>query len=128
MRSTRGLPPRHGPADIGKHRHDADPLRVAVVGYGYWGPNLVRNVMERPELELAGLCERDPARARAFTPEPPGSRAGRPRRRPARRAIDAVIVATPPRTHHAIVARRSRPASTCWSRSRWPRRPRTPST
>ena len=41
------------------------PLRVAVVGYGYWGPNLVRNVIERPELELAGLCERDPERAAA---------------------------------------------------------------
>ena len=102
------------------------PLRVAVVGYGYWGPNLVRNVIERPELELAG-----PVRARRRSA----------RRRSRRRCpgvpvfadlddvladptIDAVVVATPPRTHHAIVARRAaRPASTCSSRSRWPRRP-----
>ena len=30
-----------GPQIIGKHRHDAKPLGVAVVGYGYWGPNIV---------------------------------------------------------------------------------------
>jgi predicted dehydrogenase len=81
------------------------PLRVVVVGYGYWGPNLVRNVIERPELEFAGLCERDPARAAAFSARVPGA--------PvfpeyadvlADRAIDAVVIATPPRTHHSLVA------------------------
>ena len=49
-----------------------DPLRIAVVGYGYWGPNLARNVIERPELELAALCERDAARAAAFQAKAPG--------------------------------------------------------
>jgi hypothetical protein len=24
------------------------PLRIVVVGFGYWGPNLVRNVIDRP--------------------------------------------------------------------------------
>ena len=43
------------------------PLGVAVVGYGYWGPNLARNVAERPELELIALCERDETRASAFS-------------------------------------------------------------
>ena len=82
----------------------AAPLRVAVVGYGYWGPNLVRNTIERPELELAALCERDPARAEAFARRVPGvpvtDDLGAVLRDP---AIDAVIVATPPRTHHPIV-------------------------
>ncbi|HWI71213.1 MAG TPA: Gfo/Idh/MocA family oxidoreductase [Baekduia sp.] len=79
------------------------PLRVAVVGYGYWGPNLVRNVAERPEWDLAGLCEMDPERGAAFSARMPGY--------PvwsdlddvvADDTIDAVLVATPPRTHHAI--------------------------
>lgn len=79
------------------------PLRTAVVGYGYWGPNLVRNVIERPELEFAGLCERDPARAAAFSARTPGA--------PvfsdlddalADDSIDAVLVATPPSTHFAL--------------------------
>jgi predicted dehydrogenase len=82
-----------------------DPIRTAVVGYGYWGPNLVRNVMERPELEFAGLCERSPERAAAFT-----ARYGA---QPvfhdlddvlADDDIDALVVATPPRTHHAIAS------------------------
>ena len=80
------------------------PLRTAVVGYGYWGPNLVRNVMERPELEFAGLCERDADRAAAFSTR----YVGQPLFRDLEMCsptttIDALVVATPPRTHHAIV-------------------------
>lgn len=79
-------------------------LRTAVVGYGYWGPNLVRNVMERPELEFAGLCELDPERVAAFL----GRYVGHPVYRSLNEilvddSIDAVVVATPPRTHHGIV-------------------------
>jgi predicted dehydrogenase len=80
------------------------PLNVAVVGYGYWGPNLVRNVMERPEFELVALCERDASRGEAFSAKVPTV--------PVIRdldelledpELDAVIVATPPVTHHKIV-------------------------
>jgi predicted dehydrogenase len=79
------------------------PIGAAVVGYGYWGPNIVRNVLERPELRLLGLCERDPARVAEFS-----------RRHPEVRVeaeleellldpgIEAVMIATPPRTHHAL--------------------------
>ena len=50
------------------------PLNVAVVGYGYWGPNLVRNVVSSPTMELAALCERDAARSHAFRAKLPGIR------------------------------------------------------
>jgi predicted dehydrogenase len=81
-----------------------DPVRVAVVGYGYWGPNLVRNTIERPELELGLLCERDPQRAQAFRARVPGVAVTADLGQALDDAeIDAVIVATPPRTHHAIV-------------------------
>jgi predicted dehydrogenase len=84
---------------------EESPIRIAVIGYGYWGPNLVRNVVERPELELSALCERDPARASAFAlrvPDVPiftdiDDVLGDPE-------VDAVIVATPPRTHHALAS------------------------
>src|ERR1044072_505320 len=80
------------------------PLRTAVVGYGYWGPNLVRNVMERPELEFAGLCERDPERGAAFLSRYVGHPVV-----PSLNAIlvadsiDAVVVAAPPTTRPGIV-------------------------
>lgn len=81
----------------------AEPLRTVVVGYGYWGPNLVRNVIERPEFELVALCERDLARGQAFTSRAPGIPVicdldevlDDP-------TVDALIVATPPHTHHRI--------------------------
>jgi predicted dehydrogenase len=36
---------------------------VAVVGAGYWGPNLVRNVQATPQFTLKALCDLDVARA-----------------------------------------------------------------
>src|SRR5207237_1947421 len=35
--------------------------RIAVVGLGYWGPNLVRNLHELPDAELAAVCDARPA-------------------------------------------------------------------
>jgi predicted dehydrogenase len=82
------------------------PIRVAVVGYGYWGPNLVRNVIERPELTLAAVCERDPARAADVVQRVSGVPVlGDLDAVLLHPGVDAVIVATPPSTHHAIVKR-----------------------
>ena len=50
----------------------AEPIGIAVAGYGYWGPNIVRNVLERPEFRLAALCEHDEARAAEFQRRYPG--------------------------------------------------------
>lgn len=81
-------------------------LGAMVVGYGYWGPNIVRNLLERPEFELVGLCERDAQRGAEFS-----------RRHPDRRwcrdldaaladpEVEAVAIATPPNTHHALARR-----------------------
>jgi predicted dehydrogenase len=41
---------------------DRKPVRIAVVGLGYWGPNLVRNLYELPDAELAVVCDLDPER------------------------------------------------------------------
>jgi predicted dehydrogenase len=82
------------------------PIGAAVVGYGYWGPNIVRNVLERPEFRLLGLCERDPVRAAEFSERHPDVWVESeldtvlldPR-------VQAVMIATPPRTHHELAAR-----------------------
>jgi predicted dehydrogenase len=41
----------------------AEPLGVAVVGAGYWGPNLVRNFASHPGADLRWVCDRDLERA-----------------------------------------------------------------
>ena len=40
----------------------SEPVRVAVVGLGYWGPNLVRNLAELEAAELVAVCDLDPER------------------------------------------------------------------
>ncbi len=40
-------------------------IGIAVVGAGYWGPNLVRNAQATPGLRLEYLCDLDERRARA---------------------------------------------------------------
>jgi predicted dehydrogenase len=86
----------------------ARPIGVAVVGYGYWGPNVVRNITERPELRLMGLCERDPGRAEAFSQRYPGH--GQTVERDLNYLlldprVQAVAIATPPHTHYALARR-----------------------
>jgi predicted dehydrogenase len=82
------------------------PLNVAVVGYGYWGPNLVRNVSASSAMRLAALCERDARRADAFRARMPGvtieSDFDQLLLDP---SVDAVVVATPPNTHYALCKR-----------------------
>lgn len=82
------------------------PIGIVVVGYGYWGPNVVRNIVERPELRLIGLCERDPSRAEDFSRRHPNLAVEPdldtllldPR-------VQAVAIATPPRTHYDLARR-----------------------
>ena len=78
---------------------------MAVVGYGYWGPNLVRNVIERPEFEMrTPVRDELGARGRVHRRSTPGSTCQANLEDVLRDPqVDAVIVATPPRTHHAIV-------------------------
>lgn len=42
-----------------------EPIGVAVVGAGYWGPNLVRNLQASPAFALRWLCDLNLDRARA---------------------------------------------------------------
>jgi predicted dehydrogenase len=83
---------------------ETTPLGIVVVGYGYWGPNLTRNVAERPGLELIALCERDCHRGEAFSSRHPGVPVVEDFAEIlADSRVDAVLVATPPRTHHSLV-------------------------
>lgn len=45
-------------------REPGKPLGVAVVGAGYWGPNLVRNFQSSPAFRLRWLCDLNADRAR----------------------------------------------------------------
>ena len=57
-------------------------IRIGVIGYGYWGPNLVRNFAECPATPVRAVCDLRPERLRQVGA--PLSR--RPSRRPTRRS------------------------------------------
>ena len=80
-----------------------EPLRVAVVGLGYWGPNLVRNLHEVEDAEVAWICDLNPNALEVIG-----------RRYPAVRrttnvddvlsdaSVEAIAIATPVTTHSPL--------------------------
>jgi predicted dehydrogenase len=79
------------------------PLGVAVVGAGYWGPNLIRNFRTSPDWDLVAVCDLDTERAESVV----GARSGvlvsaSIEEVLARDDVQAIAIATPARTHRAI--------------------------
>ena len=84
----------------------SDRLRIGVVGLGYWGPNLARNFSQMPESELAWCCDADPQRHARFATQFPESRfTTELDDLLADEALEALVVATPVPSHHAIARR-----------------------
>jgi predicted dehydrogenase len=80
--------------------HRTGPVGMAVIGAGYWGPNIVRNALACRDTELKWVCDRDVARARrvvgdqtpiGVTPDLDEVLADD--------SVEAVAIATPPATH-----------------------------
>ena len=79
-------------------------LRIAVVGAGYWGPNLARNFSASSDWELVAICDLDRARADALSAVVGGVAVYTDLDQLlARDDLDAVAVATPARTHNGVV-------------------------
>ncbi len=76
---------------------------VAVLGCGYWGPNLIRNFLQRPEVEAVFACDPDERRLQMVRARFRGVRicsvAEQLLRDP---AIDAVAIATPVALHYEL--------------------------
>jgi predicted dehydrogenase len=106
MAGNWGAPPTREADRHGEIVTRSQPIGVAVVGCGYWGPNLARNVAERPELRLRALCDRDPAQLRALAARHPHARAVSELDAVlCDDEVEAVIIATPPQTHYPLVKR-----------------------
>ena len=80
-----------------------EPLRTAVVGLGYWGPNLVRVLNEIPEAELTTVCDLDAAALKKIAQRYPAARTTTAYEEIlADDAVEAVVIATPVTTHHPL--------------------------
>jgi predicted dehydrogenase len=81
------------------------PVRVAVVGLGYWGPNIVRNFYELDEAELVFVVDRDAhARERVARRFPSVRGAESLETVLEDETVDAVAIATPVSTHFELAS------------------------
>jgi predicted dehydrogenase len=76
---------------------------IAVVGLGYWGPNLLRVLADRTDVRVKWICDADETRLQRFARRYPGaqstSRYGDILADP---EVEAVVLATPVFTHYDL--------------------------
>lgn len=78
-------------------------IRMGVIGCGYWGPNLIRNFNNNPEVELVAIADLDAARLETVGRMYPHVAKHSDHREIIKdTSIDAVVVATPVSTHFPL--------------------------
>jgi predicted dehydrogenase len=91
---------RRGP-EVGASENTA--MKTGLIGYGYWGPNLLRNLSEIDGLEVAWCADRSPQRLKLVERRYPGVRltpdAAEVFNDP---TVEAVVIATPVGTHYPL--------------------------
>ena len=81
------------------------PLVVAVVGLGYWGPNLLRVLVDDSSVVVKWICDSDAQRLSRFHRRYPATQPTTEFDRVlADRDVDVVIIATPVFTHFELAA------------------------
>jgi predicted dehydrogenase len=78
-------------------------LKFGVIGYGYWGPNIVRNLRALEGCEVVGICDQTPAARKRIQAAHPGIPVHSDSHELARSAdVDVVAVITPVWTHYEL--------------------------
>jgi len=80
-----------------------EPLRVGVVGLGYWGPNIVRALHDVEDAEVAWICDLDPDALDVMGRRYPAVARTRDLEHVlADDSVDAIAIATPVTTHFPL--------------------------
>lgn len=81
------------------------PVRVAVIGCGYWGPNIIRNFSALGRSELCAVCDLDPEKLDNIRRRYPSIETFRDFEDVLKdRKIDAVAICTPVHTHFPLAS------------------------
>jgi predicted dehydrogenase len=90
-------------------------VRVGVVGLGYWGPNLARNLEAVPGCELRWLCDPDEqAREKLAASFPRAQTTGELEDLLSDDKLDAVVLATPVLSHAELAIRVAQAGKHCF--------------
>src|SRR5881296_2508528 len=78
-------------------------LKLGVIGYGYWGPNIVRNFSSQPDCQLVAICDKKPkAVAQVLSRHPAVHATSNPDEVTSSPKVDAVAIVTPVSTHYEL--------------------------
>lgn len=77
-------------------------IKIGVVGLGYWGPKLARNFHALPGTQLSWVCDLEQPRLDHVTGLYAETQATRDYGELLASDVDAVVIATPVSTHHAL--------------------------
>ena len=95
------LNPALGPPQISTRL--SSTVRFGVVGYGYWGPNIVRNLQGISSVDIGAVCDRSSAaRKRVHKNHPQIYVTAEPAEVMSSPEIDAVAIVTPVWTHFEL--------------------------
>jgi predicted dehydrogenase len=94
---------------------EGGPIRVGVVGLGYWGPNLARNFAAIAGCELGWLCDASQEAREQLAPSFPGARTtGDVEDLLDDAELDAVVLATPVPSHAELATRVAQAGKHCF--------------
>ena len=78
-------------------------VRIGVIGYGYWGPNLVRNFTEAPDTQVIAVADMRSERLQLVSRRYPGVEVTLDYRDVLNNPeVDAVAISTPVSTHFPL--------------------------
>jgi len=81
-------------------------INIAVVGCGYWGPNLIRNFSALPECHVRYVCDKDEKRLAHMKQLYPAVEPTKDLQKiVGDKEVDAVVVATPVHLHYELAKR-----------------------
>ena len=78
-------------------------ITFGVIGYGYWGPNIVRNLRSLEGCQVAGICDQSPAALKRIQTAHPGVPVySDSKELISSPDVDAIAVITPVWTHYEL--------------------------
>ena len=77
-------------------------LRFGIIGWGYWGPKVARNLESLPNATVSMVADMDSRRLASATTSQPGIETTTDIQELMRSNVDAIAIATPVRTHFQL--------------------------
>jgi predicted dehydrogenase len=79
-----------------------DTIKIGVIGYGYWGPNLARTLNDLPAAKLVAIADLKEEQLKRAKSRHPDVTLTTDFHEMFKMGLDAVVISTPPKTHFSI--------------------------